>query len=121
MGLQAPGGGLSNNKLKLATATPSDVASGKTFYAGNKTLQEGTGFSANSGNKETRGGSQEMRRDEGNRLAYANTYMRVSVRVSGRKVIVSANANFHVNQNGCNGIVGTGDYSPCSLNFEVPF
>ena len=36
-------GGLSNSKLKLATATESDVASGKTFYAGDKTIKTGTG------------------------------------------------------------------------------
>lgn len=34
-------GGLSNSKLKLATATASDVASGKTFYAGDKTIKTG--------------------------------------------------------------------------------
>ena len=36
------GGGLSNSKLALATATAADVAEGKTFYAGNKTLKTGT-------------------------------------------------------------------------------
>lgn len=36
------GGGLSNSKLALATAVPSDVALGKTFYAGNKELKTGT-------------------------------------------------------------------------------
>ena len=35
------GGALGNGKLKLATATASDVASGKTFYAGDKTLKTG--------------------------------------------------------------------------------
>lgn len=35
-------GGLGNSKLKLATATASDVASGKTFYAGDKTIKTGT-------------------------------------------------------------------------------
>ena len=35
-------GGLSNSKLKLATATANDVASGKTFYAGDKTIKTGT-------------------------------------------------------------------------------
>lgn len=35
-------GGLSNSKLKLATATAADVASGKTFYAGDKTIKTGT-------------------------------------------------------------------------------
>ena len=35
------GGGLSNSKLKLATAAESDVVSGKTFYAGDKTLKTG--------------------------------------------------------------------------------
>ena len=35
------GGGLSNSKLALATATAADVLSGKTFYAGNKTLKTG--------------------------------------------------------------------------------
>ena len=36
------GGALSNGKLKLATATAADVASGKTFYAGDKTIKTGT-------------------------------------------------------------------------------
>lgn len=36
------GGGLSNSKLKLATATANDVVSGKTFYAGDKTIKTGT-------------------------------------------------------------------------------
>ena len=35
-------GGLSNSKLKLATATAADVSSGKTFYAGDKTIKTGT-------------------------------------------------------------------------------
>ena len=35
------GGGLSNSKLALANATAADVAEGKTFYAGNKTLKTG--------------------------------------------------------------------------------
>lgn len=35
-------GGLSNSKLKLATATVADVASGKTFYAGDKTIKTGS-------------------------------------------------------------------------------
>ena len=34
-------GGLSNSKLKLATATVNDVASGKKFYAGDKTIKTG--------------------------------------------------------------------------------
>lgn len=33
--------GLTNSKLNIATATPSDVLSGKTFYSGGKTLQTG--------------------------------------------------------------------------------
>ena len=37
------GGALGNGKLKLATATAADVASGKTFYAGDKTIKTGTG------------------------------------------------------------------------------
>lgn len=36
------GGGLSNSKLALATALVSDVAAGKTFYAGDKALKTGT-------------------------------------------------------------------------------
>lgn len=36
------GGGLSNNKLELATAVITDVVAGKTFYAGNKELKVGT-------------------------------------------------------------------------------
>ena len=36
------GGALGNGKLKLATATENDVASGKTFYAGDKTIKTGT-------------------------------------------------------------------------------
>ena len=36
------GGGLTNVKLALATALVSDVAQGKTFYAGDKTLKTGT-------------------------------------------------------------------------------
>lgn len=78
-------------------------------------------FSAGSGNRETTGNSQEMRRDEGNHLAYAHTYMKVNVTVQGRKVIVSGDAHFHVDNNGTSGIVGTGDYSSCNLYFEVPF
>ena len=37
-----PGGGLSNSRLALANATAADVAEGKTFYAGDKTLKTGT-------------------------------------------------------------------------------
>lgn len=42
-------GGLSNSNLKLATATVADVASGKTFYAGDKTIKTGTlkGYATN--------------------------------------------------------------------------
>ena len=36
------GGGLSDSRLALANATAADVAEGKTFYAGNKTLKTGT-------------------------------------------------------------------------------
>lgn len=35
-------GGLSNSKLKLATATESDVVSGKTFFSGDKVVKTGT-------------------------------------------------------------------------------
>ena len=35
------GGGLSRSKLALATATAADVVSGKTFYAGDKTIKTG--------------------------------------------------------------------------------
>ena len=34
MALMSSGGGLSNGKLGLATATPEDAISGKTFYSG---------------------------------------------------------------------------------------
>lgn len=78
-------------------------------------------FSGDSGNRETSGGQQEMRRDEGNRLAYANTYMKISATVTGRKVVVNGYAHFHVTNNGTSGIVGDGNYSGCWLNFEVPF
>lgn len=42
-------GGLSNSKLKVATAAESDVVSGKTFYAGDKTIKTGTlkGYATN--------------------------------------------------------------------------
>lgn len=36
------GGGLSNGKLAQATATPADVLSGKTFFAGGKDIETGT-------------------------------------------------------------------------------
>ena len=36
------GGGLSNGKLAQATATPADVLSGKTFFAGGREMQIGT-------------------------------------------------------------------------------
>lgn len=45
----AAGGGLSNAKLAAATAKPSEVAKGKTFYAGDKNLQTGTGPRSQSG------------------------------------------------------------------------
>lgn len=93
----------------------------KGWHNGAGSVSSPANFSAESGDRATTGGQQEMRRDEGNRLAYANTYMKVNVSVQGRKVIVSANANFHVTSNGTTGIVGDGDYSPCSLYFEVPF
>lgn len=43
------GGALGNGKLKLATATAADVASGKTFYAGDKTIKTGAlkGYATN--------------------------------------------------------------------------
>lgn len=40
--LLQPGGGLTKSKLALANATAGDVLSGKKFYAGDKTLKEGT-------------------------------------------------------------------------------
>lgn len=40
--LISAGGGLSKSKLALANAALSDVLSGKTFYAGDKTLHTGT-------------------------------------------------------------------------------
>lgn len=42
MGLMSAGGGLTNSKLALATAEPSDVEAGKTFYSGTKVLKTGT-------------------------------------------------------------------------------
>lgn len=42
MGLSTVGGGLTSSKLQLANAAPSDVISGKKFYAGDKTLKTGT-------------------------------------------------------------------------------
>lgn len=43
MGLMsAGGGGLTNSKLALATAEPSDVVLGKTFYAKDKVLKTGS-------------------------------------------------------------------------------
>ena len=36
------GGALSKGKLKLATATASDVVSGKTFFSGDKVVKTGT-------------------------------------------------------------------------------
>ena len=40
--LLGPEYGLSNSKLEECTANPSDVLSGKTFYAGDKTLKTGS-------------------------------------------------------------------------------
>lgn len=40
--LMQPGGGLTNSKLALATATEKDAIQGKTFYSKNKTLKTGT-------------------------------------------------------------------------------
>lgn len=42
MGLMTAGGGLTNSKLKLATAAESEVLSGETFYAGGKDLKTGS-------------------------------------------------------------------------------
>lgn len=39
--LMQPGGGLTNSKLALATASVSDVLSGKTFYSGDKNIKTG--------------------------------------------------------------------------------
>lgn len=99
----------------------SSISIPKGWHNGAGSVSSPANFSASSGDKTTTGGQQEMRRDEGNRLAYANTYMKVNVSVQGRKVVVSATANFHVTNNGTTGIVGDGDYSQCWLNFEVPF
>ena len=41
MGLMTAGGGLSGGKLALASATPEDVLTGKTFYSGDKGLKTG--------------------------------------------------------------------------------
>lgn len=40
--LMSPGGGLTKNKLALATATEEDVVSPNTFYAGDKELKTGS-------------------------------------------------------------------------------
>lgn len=42
MGNMSSGGGLSNGKLELATASTGDVLTGKTYYAGDKELKTGT-------------------------------------------------------------------------------
>lgn len=42
MSLMGTGSGLTNSKLRLANAQPDYVSSGKTFYAGDKTLKTGT-------------------------------------------------------------------------------
>lgn len=42
MSLMGTGSGLTNSKLRLANAQPNYVSSGKTFYAGDKTLKTGT-------------------------------------------------------------------------------
>lgn len=99
----------------------SSISIPKGYHNGSGIVSSPGNFSADSGNKEKSGGQQEMRRDEGNRLAYANTFMRIRAQVIGRKVVINGYAYFHVNQNGCGGIVGTGNYSECWLNFEVPF
>lgn len=99
----------------------SSIAVPKGWHNGAGSVSSPANFSASSGNRDATGGQQEMRRDEGNRLAYANTFMRVNVSVQGRKVVVSATAYFHVTNNGTTGIVGDGDYSQCNLNFEIPF
>lgn len=110
-----------NGAWSTSVSAGSSITIPKGYHNGAGKVSSPANFSANSGNREATGGSQEMRRDESNHLAYANTYMRINVTVQGRKVIVSGYAHFHVDNNGTGGIVGTGDYSGCWLNFEVPF
>lgn len=90
------------------------------YHNGSGYVSSPSNFSAKSGNKEKNGGSVEIRRDEGNRTSSANTYMRISATVSGRKVTVSGYAHFHVS-GGASGTLGQGDYSVCTINFELPF
>lgn len=80
----------------------------------------GTNFwAADSKNKN--GGSVELRRDEGNHLAYGHTVASAACTISGRSAHVVASAYFHVDNNGTSGVIGDGNHSAVTIDFWVYF
>ena len=80
----------------------------------------GTNFwAADSKNKN--GGSVELRRDEGNHLAYGHTVASAACTISGRTAHVVASAYFHVDNNGTSGVIGDGNHSAVTIDFWLAF
>lgn len=72
-------------------------------------------------NQNQNGGTVELRRDEGNHLAYGHTVANVACTISGRAAHITGQAYFHVDNNGTSGIIGTGNHSVINIDFWVSF
>ena len=80
------------------------------------------GGSLSGSNKQNKNGSSvELRRDEGNHLAYGHTVANISCTVSGRSAHITGQAYFHVDNNGTSGVIGTGNHSVINIDFWVNF
>lgn len=94
------------------------------IYTGNSIIGvAGTGGSnlSGSGNKSQDGNRVEIRRDEGNHLAYANSYVSATVDIYGRAVHVRVTAGFHLDADGVGGLLqSSGNHSETTFDLFIP-